>query len=66
MYEDQEINWWGLVAVIAFYIVILAIGLFASWKKKAHSQTQSEEIMLAGRDIGLFVGIFTMTGRQLC
>ena len=53
------------MAVIVFYIVILAIGLFASWKKKAYTQTKSEEIMLAGRDIGIFVGIFTMTGRHL-
>lgn len=26
--------------------------------------TDSEDVMLAGRDIGLFVGIFTMTGRR--
>ncbi len=60
--EDPGTNWWGLAAVIVFYIVILAIGLFASWKKKTLSQTDSEDIMLAGRDIGAFVGIFTMTG----
>ncbi len=63
--EEQEINWWGLVAIIIFYIVILVVGLFASWKKKAVSQSDSEELMLAGRDIGLFVGCFTMTGMYL-
>ena len=63
--EEQDINWWGLVAIIIFYIVILVVGLFASWKKKAVSQTDSEELMLAGRDIGLFVGCFTMTGIYL-
>ena len=58
-YEDQGVNWWGLVGVTIFYIAIL-VGIFASWKNQ--KRTDCEEVMLAGRNIGLFVGIFTMTG----
>lgn len=49
----------GLVAVIIFYIIILVIGLWAARRTKG--ETNSENVMLAGRNIGLFVGVFTMT-----
>ncbi|XP_071947217.1 high-affinity choline transporter 1-like isoform X2 [Antedon mediterranea] len=55
----MSVNWGGLVAVIIFYIIILAIGLFAA--RKTRGKTDSEDLMLAGRNIGLVVGIFTMT-----
>ncbi|ELU03853.1 hypothetical protein CAPTEDRAFT_131610 [Capitella teleta] len=56
-----ELNVWGLVGVIAFYIVILIIGIYASWKTKSLKSTDSEDVMVAGRSIGIFVGVFTMT-----
>jgi len=59
--QKEGINWWGLVSVIVFYIAILVIGLYASWKKKSLESTNSDDVFLAGRDIGLFVGMFTMT-----
>ncbi|KAK8386520.1 hypothetical protein O3P69_010863 [Scylla paramamosain] len=49
----------GLVAIIVFYLIILGIGLWAAWRRKGEAST--EEVMLAGRDIGIFVGILTMT-----
>ncbi|XP_067672953.1 high affinity choline transporter 1-like [Haliotis asinina] len=52
----------GLIAIVVFYLLILAVGLWAARKtglKKGQSST--EEVMLAGRDIGLFVGCFTVT-----
>lgn len=52
----------GLVAIIVFYLVILGIGLWAAWRRKGEAST--EEVMLAGRDIGVFVGILTMTGKE--
>ncbi|XP_033119494.1 high-affinity choline transporter 1-like isoform X2 [Anneissia japonica] len=55
----MAVNWGGLIAVIIFYIVILCIGLFAA--RKTRGKTDSEDLMLAGRNIGLVVGIFTMT-----
>ncbi|CAH8594608.1 unnamed protein product [Schistosoma curassoni] len=53
----------GLIAIIVFYLLILFVGLWAARKGKTNdsSGTDTEEVMLAGRNIGLLVGIFTMT-----
>ena len=55
----------GLVAIVIFYMLILVVGIWAAWKNKNAGQgaDQSETIMVGGRDIGLFVGGFTMTGK---
>lgn len=57
----------GLVAVIVFYILILAVGIIAGRKSKKSTAgtVESEEVMVAGRNIGLLVGVFTMTGSSL-
>ncbi|XP_028846094.1 high-affinity choline transporter 1 [Denticeps clupeoides] len=55
----------GLVAIVIFYVLILFVGIWAAWKNKnsgaAEGSDRSETIMVGGRDIGLFVGGFTMT-----
>lgn len=51
----------GVVAIVVFYLLILFVGIWAA-KKKGNGSESEEEVMLAGRNIGLFVGIFTMTG----
>ncbi|KAL7055628.1 hypothetical protein AAHC03_022868 [Spirometra sp. Aus1] len=54
----------GVVGIIVFYIIILAVGIWAARKSKRSTSTgltDSEDVMLAGRDIGLFIGVFTMT-----
>ncbi|XP_055072224.2 high-affinity choline transporter 1 [Misgurnus anguillicaudatus] len=55
----------GLLAIIIFYLLILMVGIWAAWKNKnsgmSHGSDRSESIMVGGRDIGLFVGAFTMT-----
>lgn len=56
----------GVFSIIIFYILILIVGIWAGRKKKSTGdgdEFEQEEVMLAGRNIGLFVGIFTMTGR---
>jgi high affinity choline transporter 7 len=58
------INIAGIISIVLFYILILAVGLWAARKKQAGDDSE-EEVMLAGRSIGLFVGIFTMTGESL-
>lgn len=55
------INIGGIVAIVVFYLLILIVGIWAA-KKKGNGSESEEEVMLAGRNIGLFVGIFTMTG----
>ncbi|CAK8696187.1 unnamed protein product [Clavelina lepadiformis] len=54
----------GLVAVIVFYVAILAIGIWAAWKKRkqpGEDDHWNEFSMVGRRDIGVFVGTFTMT-----
>lgn len=60
-FRDKMINVAGVVSIVLFYILILAVGIWAA-KKKESGNDSEEEVMLAGRNIGMFVGIFTMTG----
>ena len=50
----------GVISIILFYVLILAVGIWAGRKKEGGNDSE-EEVMLAGRNIGMFVGIFTMT-----
>nr|XP_018911386.1 PREDICTED: high-affinity choline transporter 1 [Bemisia tabaci]XP_018911387.1 PREDICTED: high-affinity choline transporter 1 [Bemisia tabaci] len=54
------LNLWGVISIVLFYLLILAVGIWAG-RKKEEGNDSEEEVMLAGRNIGLFVGIFTMT-----
>ncbi|XP_070509209.1 high-affinity choline transporter 1 [Chironomus tepperi] len=54
------INIAGVISITIFYLLILFVGIWAG-RKKAEGNDSEEEVMLAGRSIGLFVGIFTMT-----
>ena len=61
----MTINIPGLVSIIVFYLLILAIGLYGAWKKRQKgkkSQNENERAMVGERDFGLFVLGFTMTG----
>jgi hypothetical protein len=51
---------YGLAGIIIFYTLVLAIGVWAGTKQKNHGE---EEVMLAGRNVGLFVGVLTLTGK---
>ncbi|CAG0916891.1 unnamed protein product [Notodromas monacha] len=53
-------NFFGLISIIIFYVLILMVGIWAGRKRDKDGDSE-EEVMLAGRNIGLFVGIFTMT-----
>lgn len=53
----------GIISIILFYLLILVVGIWAG-RKKEEGNDSEEEVMLAGRNIGLFVGIFTMTGKN--
>lgn len=58
--SPKMINIAGVVSIVLFYLLILGVGIWAARKKEAGNDSE-EEVMLAGRSIGLFVGIFTMT-----
>ncbi|KAM8977823.1 high affinity choline transporter 1-like [Pelodytes ibericus] len=53
----------GLIAVIVFYALTLATGLWAAWKvkKTEKSKKQTEMAIVGGRNLNVFVGVFTMT-----
>ena len=62
--DTKDINVPGLVSIIVFYLIVLFIGIWAGWRqRKSQVTTDQETVMLAGRNIGLFVGVLTMGGR---
>ncbi len=61
----MAVHWGGIAAIVVFYVMILLVGLWAARKSKSsEADPDSEDVMLAGRNIGLVVGIFTMTGKN--
>uniref|UniRef100_UPI003AB0E8D9 high-affinity choline transporter 1-like n=1 Tax=Centroberyx gerrardi TaxID=166262 RepID=UPI003AB0E8D9 len=55
----------GVIAMVFFYLLVLGIGIWASFKtkkeKKKSESNKLEVTLLANRGISLVVGIFTMT-----
>ncbi len=60
-YEDPGLVVAGLITVLIFYGIIFAVGIYASWRGRKQNNT-TDDVMLAGRSIGLVMGAFTMTG----
>ena len=61
--SEMGINIPGLISIIIFYLVVLLIGIWAGWRQRKSTETTDQEtVMLAGRNIGLFVGVLTMGG----
>ncbi|KAK7076191.1 hypothetical protein SK128_015176 [Halocaridina rubra] len=56
----MAINIGGVIAIVIFYLLILFVGIWAA-KKKPEGEDDADDVMVAGRSIGVFVGIFTMT-----
>jgi high affinity choline transporter 7 len=57
------VNVLGVISIVVFYLLILCIGLWAGRKRKNRGKdcSKEDEIILAGRNLGTIVGIFTMT-----
>jgi len=58
----MAINVAGVVSVAVFYLVILAMGLWASWKEKKRAKNTADSVVLAGRNIGVALGTVTLIG----
>lgn len=63
----MAVNIVGISAVCVFYLIVLAVGVYAAWRQKKSLVGQTggrpeETIMLAKRNLGMFVGVLTMTG----
>lgn len=59
----------GLVVMAMFYLLILGTGIWASLRSKKEEKKCTgdgmEITLLAGRNINLLVGIFTLTGKAV-
>ncbi|XP_054066780.1 high affinity choline transporter 1-like [Rissa tridactyla] len=53
----------GLVSLSVFFMLTLATGIWASWKSKKDQQNRNpaEMAMVGGRNINVFIGLFTAT-----
>jgi hypothetical protein len=59
----MAVNVVGLVVLLVCYLVIIVVGILAArLKRKVTGTSRMEEAIVAGRDINVVVGIFTMTG----
>ena len=56
----MAINWGGVAGTVFFYVVIFAIGIWASRKTKGASS--AERVMLADRQLGWVFSAITLTG----
>lgn len=57
-FTEAEVFWSGYIAMMVFYAMIFYYGAYAATLRKENSAT---DVMLAGRDIPLWVAIFTMS-----
>ncbi|KAL7631297.1 UNVERIFIED_CONTAM: hypothetical protein RMT77_018400 [Armadillidium vulgare] len=56
----MAINVGGLIVICFFYAVIFLVGIWAAWNRRAKKQ-DTDETILAGRSLGSFVGVMTLT-----
>jgi len=67
---EQKLHVTGMIGLIVFYLIIFISGVMAhkvlkrgdrKERQKSQVGSNTEDMMLAGRDINYFVGVFTMT-----
>ncbi|XP_060886097.1 high affinity choline transporter 1-like isoform X2 [Labrus mixtus] len=62
----MAVNWPGLLSIGVFYMIVLGTGIWASRKSKREEKkctgNRSEVTMVGGRNLNIWVSIFTMTG----
>ena len=70
--DKGGISWLGVGAIGVFYLLILIVGLGASWWKTRKSRnrenqaknSQETSVIVADRSLGMVVGVFTLTGKM--
>ena len=57
-----------IISIAVFYLIIMLVGIWAARATRhRRSNLESEGLIVGGKDISLFVGICTMTGKKfLC
>lgn len=56
----MSVNIGGIIAVSVFYLIVLAMGIWASWKEKKRGKNTTDSVVLAGRNIGVTLGTLTL------
>lgn len=59
----NHFDWIGVIALICFYAIVIAVGVWASKKMKADTAV---ELALAGRNFSGFMGVITMVATWVC
>lgn len=63
----MAVNWLGLLSMAVFYAIVLGTGIWASRKAKHEEKkctgNRSEVVMVGGRNLNIWISIFTMTGK---
>ncbi len=55
----------GFFIIVIFYLVILFGGVWIARRKGVLDPNSWEELLLANRDLGLFVGLFTLIATEV-
>lgn len=58
----MEIYVAGVAGVIVFYAAVLGVGVWAATVKKNKMQRGQDDMLLANRGLGLFLGVLTLIG----
>ena len=65
-----EVDVAGVSAIAVFYVLMILVGGWATWnhhrRKLPDTTTQSEELLLAGRRLGLFMAAASLSGIYNC
>ena len=64
--QSPGVDWFALGGVAVFYVIIFVVGIVAARvagrrKEGDKEQDESETVMVGKRNIGMFVGVCTMT-----
>ena len=62
--DRQEVDLFGLMSWILFSSLVLIVGVWAGWSQRGKEKSP-EQTMLAGRNLGFFVGVLTMAATWL-
>ena len=60
LFTDNDVNWAAFVSMSVFYAVVYYVGMLAA-DRKGDSGNNADGMMLAGREVPVWIGIFTMS-----
>ncbi|NJC25424.1 sodium:solute symporter family protein [Neolewinella antarctica] len=59
-FTDNDVNWPAFASMSVFYAIVYYVGILAG-KKKETGKNDADAMMLAGRGVPVWIGIFTMS-----